>query len=132
MNNDDVISKINSIQLAQFLYQSLDRLMKTTLDLGTLASENPHKLRAYKEQVKRNFKQQWIDIAQVFEAEGIITPCSCNEKDFCTICKGSRYLMDEAFDPSDSLELANSPAEANLKTKLQRGLIKAYREMMEN
>lgn len=132
MKSDDVINEITSVQLAQFLYQSLDKLMKTTLDLGTLASENPNKLRAYKEQVKRNFKQQWIDIAQVFEAEGIIRPCSCSEKDFCTICKGSRYLMDEAFDPSDSLEIANSPAEANLKTKLQKGLMKAYREIMES
>ena len=43
-------------ELPNFLYRTINDLMKQALDMGTLLSDDPYKLRAYKEQTKKLFK----------------------------------------------------------------------------
>ena len=40
-------------ELPNFLYRTINDLMKQALDMGTLLSDDPYKLRAYKEQTKK-------------------------------------------------------------------------------
>lgn len=84
-------------QLANYIYRTITGLMKQSLDMGTLLSNDPHKLRAYKEQTKKLFKSKWFEIASIFENAGLIEPCLCmsNEEtrnSKCDVCKGSRYV----------------------------------------
>ena len=46
-------------ELPNFLYRTINDLMKQALDMGTLLSDDPYKLRAYKEQTKKLFKNKW-------------------------------------------------------------------------
>ena len=57
-----------NFQLANYIYKNLNDLMKHSLDMGTLLSNDSHKLRAYKEQTKKLFKSRWYEIAQCLEA----------------------------------------------------------------
>ena len=57
MNDWKKFTDVNGdFQLANFLYKGINDLMKHSLDMGTLLSNDPHKLRAYKEQTKKLFK----------------------------------------------------------------------------
>jgi len=64
-------------ELPNFLYRTINDLMKQALDMGTLLSDDPYKLRAYKEQTKKLFKNKWYDLAQALEFFEIIEQCSC-------------------------------------------------------
>ena len=48
-----------NFQLANFIYRTLNDLMKNSLDMGTLLSSDQQKLRAYKEQTKKVFKSKY-------------------------------------------------------------------------
>jgi hypothetical protein len=51
MNDWKSYTDVNGdFQLANFLYKSINELMKNSLDMGTLLSNDQYKLRAYKEQ----------------------------------------------------------------------------------
>mgnify|MGYP000014555495 CR=1 FL=1 len=53
MNDWKKFTDVNGdFQLANFLYKSINDLMKQSLDMGTLLSNDQQKLRAYKEQIK--------------------------------------------------------------------------------
>lgn len=91
------ITANGDFEFPKYLYKTITDLMKTSLDLGTMICTDPHKLRAYKEQVKSFHNQKWLDIAAALEFFDIIEPCSCNDSDFCSICGGSRYLLSEAM-----------------------------------
>ncbi len=84
-------------ELPKYIYTMINDLMKMNLDLGTLVCSDMVKLRAYKERVKSSYKQKWADIASALENFGVIQPCVCKVGDFCQICGGSRYLLDEAL-----------------------------------
>ena len=56
MNDWKSYTDVNGdFQLANFLYKSINELMKNSLDMGTLLSNDQYKLRAYKEQTKKLF-----------------------------------------------------------------------------
>lgn len=89
------INDNGDFELPNFLYRTINDLMKQSLDMGTLLSNDQAKLRAYKEQTKKVFKNKWFDIAEALEFFGIIEKCGCaqNGKDFyCEVCKGARYM----------------------------------------
>ena len=65
-------------ELPNFLYRTINDLMKQALDMGTLLSDDPYKLRANKEQTKKLFKNNWYDLAQALEFFEIIEQSSCS------------------------------------------------------
>ena len=46
------LNQNGDFELANFLYKTINNLMKQSLDMGTLLSNDQIKLRAYKEQTK--------------------------------------------------------------------------------
>lgn len=114
------MSEVKYIQLPRYLYEMINRLMKSTLDLGTLACTNEKQLRSYKSTVKRNFKDEWHDLAEILTTFNIITRCVCEDDEFCEICGGCRYLFQEVS--KDSLEVLD---------KLSQGLQRAVEQVIE-
>jgi len=138
MNDWKKFTDINGdFQLANFLYKGINDLMKQALDMGTLLSNDAHKLRAYKEQTKKLFKNKWFEIAESLEFFDIIEKCMCfnEEKDFyCDLCKGSRYKLSSYLTSDEIREVGifyNAAQNAELANKLQKGLMKALDELSE-
>jgi hypothetical protein len=129
------IDKNGDFQLANFLYKSINELMKHSLDMGTLLSDDAHKLRAYKEQTKKLFKNKWLDVASALEYFDIIQKCECymgQKEVYCDICKGSRYKISSYLSPDEMREVStfvNAAHDAELQTKLQKGLMKLLEEI---
>lgn len=117
-------------ELAHYLYKTISYLMKTSLDLGTLLSDDQAKLRAYKEQVKSTFKDRWLDVAKAFEEFDIIVPCGCKHTTFCSECGGSRYKINEMLTADTIREISFVTAAGDIETtkKLNAGLEKAISE----
>lgn len=109
---------MSDVQLPRYLFEMINRLMKNTLDLGTLACSNDRQLRSYKSTVKRTFKNEWKDLAEILMRFEVITKCVCDDNEFCEICGGCRYLFHEISEESLSLI-----------EKLQDGLQKAMDEV---
>jgi hypothetical protein len=106
--------------------------MKTALDFGTMLSNDPAKLRAFKEQIKKSFKKDWLDLAEALESFGIITPCGCADSVYCKVCGGSRYRLSEVMSPDAVREISvvlSPDRDDNLQEKLTKGLEKALREI---
>lgn len=126
-----------NFQLANYIYRSINDLMKHALDMGTLLSNDQQKLRAYKEQTKKLFKSRWYEIAECLESLELIERCICfsEEKEiYCDICKGSRYKItnfltsDEIRDVSFFVNASDNPIIAE---KLHKGLMKVLNELSE-
>ena len=127
-------------ELPNFLYKTINDLMKQSLDMGTLLSNDPYKLRAYKEQTKKLFKSKWYDLAQALEFFNIIDPCQCmlvkysynDGKDiYCDICKGARFIINSALTPDEMREVSifiNAAQNADIAEKIQKSLMKAILE----
>lgn len=119
-----------NFQLANFLFKSVNELMKNSLDMGTLLSSDPQKLRAYKEQTKKLFKNKWMNIAEALEFFEIIQKCDCNSSQkelYCDICKGSRYKISSYLTVDEIKEIStfvNSGEDLGVYDKLQEGLKK--------
>jgi CDGSH-type Zn-finger protein len=97
-----------NFQLANFIYRTINDMMKYSLDMGTLLSDDTAKLRAYKEQVKKVFKSKWNDIAEVLEYFELIEKCECNNsrhEPYCDICKGARYRVADFVNPDEIREI---------------------------
>ena len=109
MNDWKKFTDVNGdFQLANFLYRSINDLMKHSLDMGTLLSNDSQKLRAYKEQTKKLFKNKWFEIAQALEFFDIIEKCACyseSQERYCDICKGSRYRLTSYLSPDEVREI---------------------------
>lgn len=124
-------------QLANFLYKTINDLMKQALDMGTLLSSDQYKLRAYKEQIKKLFRNKWFEIADSLEFFDIIEKCLCytEDKDFyCDICKGSRYRLSSYLTSDEIREIGiffNAAQNAEIASRLQKGLMKALDELSE-
>lgn len=118
-------------ELAGYLFRVITDLMKQALDMGTLLSNDPAKLRAYKEQIKSNFKKRWLEVAQALEAFDIIVPCGCPMNDYCRECGGSRYRLNAALSPDRLREISVVVAEGDpeIARKLDEGLSKALEEV---
>jgi magnesium-transporting ATPase (P-type) len=129
------IDSSGNFQLANFLYKSINELMKNSLDMGTLLSSDQHKLRAYKEQTKKIFKSKWLDIAQSLEFFDIIERCTCfseQGEQYCEICKGARYRISSFLNSDEVREIGvffNAAQNAELANKLQKGLMRALDEL---
>jgi len=136
MNDWKKYTDINGdFQLANFLYKSINDLMKHSLDMGTLLSNDSHKLRAYKEQTKKLFKNKWFEIAQSLEFFDIIEKCMCfteTQEVYCDICKGARYKLSSYLNSDEIREVGiffNAAQNAELAHKLQKSLMKALDEL---
>ena len=122
------LNKNGDFELANFLYKTINTLMKQSLDMGTLLSSDQQKLRAYKEQTKKVFKQKWFEVAKALEFFGIIEQCTCfsDEKEsYCDICKGARYITSSFLSPDEMREVGvytNAGVNLELMDKLQKGL----------
>jgi hypothetical protein len=131
-NWQDYIDKNGDFELPSYLYRLNNDLMKETLDLGVLLSQDNQKLRAYKEQVKKTFKKRWLELAQALEFFDLIIPCVCRANDFCEICGGSRYVLHSAISPDQLREVAvvfGVEQDVALAEKLQKGLMKALKDV---
>lgn len=119
-------------ELPEYLYRLNVDLMKQSLDLGTLLSEDRNKLRAYKEQIKKIFKNRWLEIAEALEFFDIIIPCGCGQDEYCVNCGGSRYRLNTALTPDQMREVGvvfGAEEDSDLAEKLQKGLMKALKEV---
>lgn len=125
-------------ELPNFLYKTINDLMKQALDMGTLLSDDPYKLRAYKEQTKKLFKNKWFDLAQALEFFGIIEQCSCilskheNKDVYCDVCKGARFIISSTLTPDQMSEIStfvNAAQSVEIAEKLQKSLMKALSEI---
>ena len=129
------IDSNGDFQLANFLYKSINELMKHSLDMGTLLSSDQHKLRAYKEQTKKLFKSKWFDIAQSLEFFNIIEKCTCHSEQheqYCDICKGARYRVSSYLTADEVKEVGvfyGAQRNTELAEKLQKGLMKVLDEL---
>lgn len=126
----DYIDDRGDMELPKYLYNSYMNLMKTSLDMGTLLSNDHTKLRAFKEQTKSIFKKRWLDLAQALEEFDIIAPCSCRTDMYCAVCGGSRYRLNMVMSPDQIQEIAvvMGTKDQNVEHKLQEGLVKAFGE----
>lgn len=114
------MSEVKYIQLPRYLFEMINRLMKSTLDLGTLACSNDRQLRSYKSTVKRTFKNEWKDLAEILVNFNVITRCVCEDDEFCEICGGCRYLFQEVSKQSQEI-----------LDKLTEGIQKAIQEVQQ-
>ena len=124
-----------NFELPNFLYKTINELMKQALDMGTLLSDDQYKLRAYKEQTKKLFKNKWFDIAEALEFFGIIEKCGChsNGKDFyCEVCKGARYLPTAVLTPDEMREIGvfiGADQNIALVDKLQKSISDVFKSV---
>lgn len=127
------VTESGDFELPTYLYNLVNDLMKNALDLGTMLSTDPAKTRAYKEQIKRTFKERWRVLAEALESFDIIVPCVCDNT-YCEICGGSRYLLNSALSPDALREISvitSSSLDPDLEQKLQAGLAKAIEETQD-
>jgi len=124
-------------QLANFLYRGINDLMKHSLDMGTLLSNDSQKLRAYKEQTKKLFKTKWFEIAEALEFFDIIEKCVCHsdmQEKYCEVCKGARYKLTSYLTSDEIYEVStfyNASHSAEVAEKIQKKLMKAIDELSE-
>lgn len=129
------INENDDFELPNFLYRTIMDLMKQSLDMGTLLSNDQQKLRAYKEQTKKLFKSKWLNIADALEYFDIIEKCVCHNdrsEPYCEICKGSRYKISSYLSPDELREVStfvNAKQDSELQDKLQKGLMKLLEEI---
>lgn len=122
------INENGDFELPNFLYKTINDLMKQALDMGTLLSSDQGKLRAYKEQTKKAFKSRWYEIAKALEFFNIIDPCICSvdEKEiYCDICKGARYIISSTLTADEMREVGfftNAGTNVEMVEKLQKSL----------
>lgn len=115
-------------ELASYIFRVINDLMKQSLDMGTLLSNDPAKLRAFKDQTKSIFKKRWLEVAQALESFDIIVPCGCPSNEYCKICGGSRYRLNAALSPDVMKEIALVTApgtNGEVMRKLEEGRMKA-------
>lgn len=126
------VNDSGDFELSFYLFRLNTDLMKQALDLGTLLSDDPAKLRAFKEQIKKHFKARWLETAKALEFFDLVVPCDCASKEYCIRCGGSRYILNVAVAPDQLREISfiyGAQDDSELAAKLQKGLMKALREV---
>lgn len=128
------IDENGNFQLANYMYRTINDLMKNSLDMGTLLSDDPQKLRAYKEQTKKLFKSKWYEMAESLEAMDIIEKCHCyvDQKEiYCDICKGARYIVSEYLtaDMIREISVVTNSQDQEVAKKLQAALVQVLNEV---
>lgn len=128
----DYVDDNGDFELPHYLYTVNKNLMKEVLDIGTMLSTDATKLRAFKEHVKKLFKNRWMEIADALEFFDMVVPCVCSPTEYCEECGGSRYLLNEAVSPDRLREInviLGFDDDSELVEKLSAGLRKALREV---
>jgi hypothetical protein len=129
------IDSTGSFELPNFLYKTINELMKQALDMGTLLSDDQYKLRAYKEQTKKLFKSKWFTIAEALQFFDLIEECSCkvgSREQYCDICKGARYVVTSTLSADEMREIGvfvNAKQDVNIMDKLQKSLMQVLNEV---
>jgi len=124
-----------NFQLGNFIYRTINDLMKNSLDMGTLLSNDQQKLRAYKEQTKKIFKSKWSEIAQYLEYIDIIEKCDCTltfDDSYCKVCRGSRYKTASYLSINEIQEIGtfmNIEKNSDIADKLYQNLMKALNDL---
>jgi hypothetical protein len=138
MNDWKKFTDVNGdFQLANFLYKSINDLMKHSLDMGTLLSSDQQKLRAYKEQTKKLFKTKWFEIAQALEFFDIIEKCICYSEvqdKYCEVCKGARFKLTSYLTSDEINEIGvfySAAQNADSAEKLYKKLMIALNDLSE-
>ena len=128
-NVNKFVSETGDFEFPNFLYDTINNLMKSTLDLGTLAcADDKNRLRAFKETVKKNFKSKWSEIAEVLEEFDLIEPCTCVENEFCTICGGSRFVTNQFYQSDAIVEVTIGAGHEDVAERLREGMKRALVE----
>ena len=122
------IDQNGDFELPNYLYKLIMGLMKESLDMGTLLSDDPAKLRAFKEQIKRNFKGGWAELATSLEYFDMAVRCSCDSREYCNICGGSRYILNYVLMPDQIRETGIVLEDPAIAKKLAEGHSKAMEE----
>lgn len=125
--NDD-----GEFALPNYLFRLVNHLMKLSLDMGTLLSDDKAKLRSYKERIKSDYKDAWKQIAEAFEYFDIIVPCGCKSDEFCESCNGSRYNINATLSAAEVREIGLATvadADDEVAKKLRKGLKQALKEI---
>lgn len=123
----DYIDDDGLVELPKYIYTIILHLMKYSLDLGTLfaESEDDPQLKAFRNRVKNEFKDRWVDIAEVLEYMELIVPCGCSWDDYCLQCHGARFLLDKNFSADVIHEISTvvrEDADDDLAIRLQQEL----------
>ncbi len=123
------INERGDFQLSTYVYLLINNLMKDSLDLGTLLSDDPKKLRAFKEQIKSGHKNAWNNVADILCQFGIIQKCICEVDKYCDICRGSRFVPTAAVNSEEAVEtftfLAGDDLDENQQLSLELNSLKA-------
>jgi len=128
------IDSNGNFQFANYVYKTINDLMKNALDMGTLLSDDPQKLRAYKEQTKKLFKSKWYELAESMESMDIIEKCPCQsdaKEVYCEICKGARYIVSQflSIDTIREVSVVTSNQNEEISKKLQIALLEVLNEV---
>jgi hypothetical protein len=90
--------------IVKFIYMNINASMKYALDLGTMVATDQQKLRAFKEQIKKNARTQWEEVGRALLFLGLADECQCKRGDYCTICSGSRFVMSPLISSSEYVD----------------------------
>lgn len=129
--NTKNISESDDFNIVKFIYMLLNDSMKYALDMGTLLSDDPQKLRAYKEQIKKNSKTNWDKLGAALVNIGIADDCICTRGEYCRVCSGSRFVMSSLVSSTEVIEhvmaISNSITTEEGKQAVAEGLMSPYR-----
>lgn len=120
-NWQSFIDDHGDFELASYLYRAINDLMKQALDMGTLLSNDKTKLRAFREQVKKAYKAQWLEVAEALASFDLIVPCGCAHTDYCRACGGSRYRLNETLSPDELRENTFAFTDESVAEQLMAG-----------
>ncbi len=109
----------------------LNDSMKYALDMGTLLSDDPQKLRAYKEQIKKNSKSNWDKLGAALVNIGIADDCICSRGEYCRVCSGSRFVMSSLVSSTEVIEhvmaISGAITTEEGKQAVAQGLMSPYK-----
>ncbi len=135
MGSSDWRSFVNDngdLELPFYIHRVIWDLMKFSLDMGQMLSEDDKKLRAYKESIKKTFKSRWHEIAQALEEFDIVERCGCSDDDYCDVCGGSRYLLSSWVGPDNLQQISlvlGAEQKSEIAHQLHKGLLRAVQEV---
>ncbi len=101
MKNNEEYDEFN---IVKYIHNNINNSMKYALDLGTMLSDDPKKLRAFKEQIKKHSRQQWEAIGKALVYLDLAYECICSPGQYCTACSGARYVMSTLIDSDHWVE----------------------------
>jgi hypothetical protein len=135
--NPKNLSESDNFNIVKFIYMLLNDSMKYALDMGTLLSDDPQKLRAYKEQIKKNSKGNWDKLGAALVNIGIADDCICSRGEYCQVCGGSRFVMSSLVSSTEIVEhvmaISGSITSEAEKQAVAEGLMSPYKsELAQN